>query len=77
MPSRVISGYKFFFYSNERNEPPHMHVRKGGNETKIWLDSLVFANNFGFDEPELNRILRVTRSNLDELFDFWNNHFPG
>lgn len=54
-----------------------MHVRKGGNETKIWLDSLVFANNFGFDEPELNRILRVTRSNLDELFDFWNNHFPG
>lgn len=77
MPSRVVNGYRFFFYSNERNEPPHMHVWKSGSETKIWLGTLEFAYNYGFDEPELNRIRRITRSNLDDLFDFWDNHIPG
>ncbi|RIK41307.1 MAG: hypothetical protein DCC55_12365 [Chloroflexi bacterium] len=40
-----MDGYRFFFYSNERNEPPHMHVWKGGSESKIWLSTLTFASN--------------------------------
>lgn len=33
-------GYKIFFWSNENNEPIHVHVAQGtphGNSTKIWL----------------------------------------
>lgn len=77
MPSRLLDGYRFFFYSNERNEPPHMHVWKGGSETKIWLGTLDFAHNYGFAEAELTRIRRITRSHLDDLFDLWDSHFPG
>ena len=36
----TISGYKIFFWSNERNEPIHVHVSRGQpteNTTKIWL----------------------------------------
>ncbi len=36
----TISGYKVFFWSNEVNEPIHVHVSKGQptpNATKIWL----------------------------------------
>ncbi len=77
MPSKLIDGYRFFFYSNERNEPPHMHIRKGGSETKIWLGTLDFAYNHGFAEGELTRIRRVTRSHLNELFDLWDEHFAG
>ena len=35
-----ISGYKVFFWSNENNEPIHVHVCKGKpspSATKIWL----------------------------------------
>lgn len=77
MPSRIIDGYRFYFYSNERNEPPHMHVWKGGSETKIWLGTLEFAYNFGFTDAELTRIRRITRTYLNDLFDLWDAHFPG
>ena len=34
------SGYVIFFWSNENNEPIHVHVCKGNpgaNATKIWI----------------------------------------
>jgi hypothetical protein len=34
----TIDGFRFFFYSEERTEPPHIHVEKGDFETKFWLD---------------------------------------
>ncbi len=34
----LIMGWRFFFYSNERNEPIHIHCRKGEKESKYWLD---------------------------------------
>ena len=37
MPTVIIEGYKFRFYSSDINEPPHFHVIRGGNEAKIWL----------------------------------------
>jgi len=36
----VVCGYKVYFWSNENNEPIHVHVSKGkptSNATKIWL----------------------------------------
>lgn len=32
-----INGWRFFFYSNEGNEPVHIHVQKGEKECKYWL----------------------------------------
>jgi len=31
----LINGFRFFFYSNENNEPIHIHVTKGNAEGKI------------------------------------------
>ena len=31
-------GYRFYFYSHEPNEPPHVHVDKGGSTAKFWLE---------------------------------------
>lgn len=28
MPTIIIQGFKFRFYSSDRNEPPHVHVIK-------------------------------------------------
>ncbi len=38
-----VMGWRFFFYSNEGNEPIHIHCRKGGREAKYWLDKENFA----------------------------------
>ena len=42
MPKALLDflGYKFFFWSNENAEPPHVHVCRGkqtSNATKFWI----------------------------------------
>ena len=35
-----VIGYKIYFWSNENNEPIHVHISKGKltqNSTKVWL----------------------------------------
>ncbi len=38
----VIYGWRLFFYSNENNEPVHVHCGKGEAECKYWLDTEIF-----------------------------------
>jgi hypothetical protein len=33
-------GYVFSFYSNEGNEPLHVHVRRAGGFAKFWLEPI-------------------------------------
>lgn len=36
----TVSGYKIYFWSNENNEPIHVHISKGKpspDSTKVWL----------------------------------------
>ena len=32
-----IGPYEFFFFSNERQEPAHIHVERDEDEAKFWL----------------------------------------
>jgi uncharacterized protein DUF4160 len=34
----VEDGFAFSFFSNENQDSPHVHVRKGGAVAKWWLD---------------------------------------
>jgi hypothetical protein len=51
-----LHGFRFFFYSNEGKEPPHIHVEKGDNTAKFWLEPVELANSFGFKAKEINEI---------------------
>ncbi len=33
-----LQGFRFFFYSNENDEPMHVHVEKAEAVGKIWLE---------------------------------------
>ena len=68
-------GYRAFFYSNEGDEPPHLHVRSGNREVKIWLDDLSIAVNFRFPPRELGVIIRHLTVHRDELLEAWHDHF--
>ena len=76
MPTVLRWGpYRAFFYSNERGEPAHVHVRAGNKEAKIWLHDLTVAVNIGYRAHELSGIIRKLRSHRKELLAAWNDHF--
>ena len=67
MPSIFESnGYKIYFWSNENNEPIHVHLSKGSmiaNSTKIWLTKsggcILANNNSKIPQNDLNKIIAV------------------
>ncbi len=69
--------YRFFFYSNEGNEPPHVHIRRDACEAKFWLDPIACAVS-DFSEKEQNKIAKLVEENRHAILEKWNEHFhPG
>ena len=66
--------YMFSFYSDEGNEPPHIHVRRDRNRAKFWLEPVTISKNAGFNQTELNRIARIIESNGATMLEKWNEH---
>ncbi len=75
MPTVLLSGYKFRFYSSDRFEPPHMHIIKAEKEAKIWLKPIRCEYNHGYNSHELNQILKLTQQNHKQLMEVWNDYF--
>ena len=75
MPTIIIDGYKFRFYSSDIKEPPPVHVIHGDDVAKIWLESFDVEYNHGYNKPELNKIVRLTREHKDRLLEVWNDYF--
>jgi len=67
--------YRAFFYSNEGEEPAHVHVRSAGNEAKFWLHDMTIAINAGFPAHEIADIIRYLRQNRSLLLRAWHEHF--
>jgi hypothetical protein len=70
-----IGPYRFFFFSNENREPPHIHIKAGENEAKFWLDPVQLATNHGFRSRELNEIERLIKEHQAQLLEAWNEYF--
>ena len=76
MPTVLISGpYRFFFYSGDRDEPPHIHVERERNKAKLWLDPVRLQNSKGFSQSEINRIQRLVEENRERFLRRWNEFF--
>jgi hypothetical protein len=67
--------YRAFFYSNEGDEPAHIHVRSSDKEAKFWLHDLNVAVNVGFPAHEIGDIIRHLRQNRAALLSAWNEYF--
>jgi len=76
MPTILRVGrYRFFFFSNEGQEPPHIHVKASEDEAKFWLDTVLLAANYGFNGRELTEIRRIVEEHRGQLMEAWNEHF--
>ena len=71
-----LSGWRFFFYSDERDEPVHIHCRKAEKECKFWIFpdeydiELVYQYNLA---PRDIRFLRkAVFQNFEYIIEEWN-----
>jgi hypothetical protein len=72
-----IDGYRFFFYSLEGTEPPHVHVERAEATAKFWLDPVALAGSRGFRSRELTRLRAMVIEHRTEFQDAWHAHFGG
>jgi hypothetical protein len=70
-----VRRYRFSFFSNERLEPPHVHIKSGGDQAKFWLDPIELASNYGFNVHELNEIQEIIEQHQRELVEVWYEYF--
>lgn len=74
MPTILRVGpYRFLIYSNEPDEPPHIHVRRDRSEAKFWLAPTRLEHARGFRAVELRRIARIIDEHQAFLLDAWND----
>ena len=72
-----LSGFRFFFYSLEGSEPPHIHVEQADNVAKFWLNPVNLAESHGFRAHELNRLRALVIEHRVAFTEAWNAHFGG
>lgn len=70
-----VSGFRFFFYSMEGDEPPHIHVEQGESVAKFWIDPVSLAQSQGFRAHELTRLRALTIEHRDRFLEAWHAHF--
>ncbi len=70
-----VGGYRFFFYSGDRGEPPHVHVEHDNQAAKFWLDPVRLANSKGFGGAGIGRIHRLVDEHEEELRSSWFEYF--
>jgi len=76
MPTVLIAGpYAFVFFSSDKGEPPHIHVKRERRIAKFWLDPVALAKNHGFPGHELNHIARLVVEYEPALLEAWHEYF--
>ena len=77
----VILGYIVYLWSNENDEPIHVHVCKGSPQkdaTKVWIteDGPVLEHNKSkIPKKDLKRILAWIAMNDELIIKKWQFHF--
>ena len=76
MPTILMqSGWRLFFYSNEGNEPVHIHCRRGERECKYWLNIGRFdireAYAFGLSPRDKRQIRKIIFEQYDYIVTQW------
>jgi hypothetical protein len=70
-----VGGYRFFFYSNENDEPPHVHVQRERKLAKFWLREVSLAASKRFVAHELSEIERLVVDRREQFLEAWNEFF--
>lgn len=71
----LVLGWRVFFYANERNEPIHVHCRKGDKECKYWLDVKNFdlreSYVYGMSVKDIREIKKILFEHFEYIENEW------
>lgn len=70
-----IGSFRFFFYSLENGEPPHIHVESDEKTAKFWLAPIELARSRGFRPQELTRLRALVIEHRDTFEEAWHVYF--
>ena len=70
-----IGPFRFFFYSNEGAEPPHVHAQQERKIAKFWLVPVALASTGRFSASELRSIERIVLENREQFLKEWHEFF--
>ncbi|HTM78888.1 MAG TPA: DUF4160 domain-containing protein [Devosia sp.] len=70
-----LDGYRFYFYSGEGSEPPHIHIEFGDKLAKYWLEPVELASSKRFRSHELGTVREMVVEHRVEFLKAWHEHF--
>jgi hypothetical protein len=70
-----IGPYRFFFYSADGGEPPHVHVERDDAIAKFWLSPVRLAKSGGLRPSEIRSVEALVAENVVRLVEAWNEYF--
>ena len=74
-----IAGWRLYFWSNEKNEPMHIHAEKGEMECKFWLDpdnfEITIALEYNLTVQAKREIKKIIYEHFDYIVSEWNKYF--
>ncbi len=68
------AGFRFFFYSREDGEPPHIHVEHGDKLAKYWLEPVELASSKRFRAHELGEVRNLVLQYRLIFLEAWHDH---
>jgi hypothetical protein len=75
----LIAGWRLFFYSNEGNEPIHIHAEKAEMECKFWIIIDDFdikeAHSYNLTPAANKEIRKIIFEHFDYIVEQWNKYF--
>lgn len=70
-----VGSYRFFFYSADGFEPPHVHIARDRAKAKFWLEPTAFASASGYTARDLLDIQNLIVAHQSLLLKAWNDYF--
>ena len=70
-----IGPFRFYFFSHEPNESPHVHVDRDAATIKVWLEPVEVAKSRGFRAHEIGGIVTMVEDNRERLLEAWHEYF--
>jgi len=66
-----------YLFSNEGQEPPHIHVDHGERTAKFWLGEVRLARNIGYSDRQIAERSGKVREERLRFLEAWRVHFGG
>ncbi|MBI3362840.1 MAG: DUF4160 domain-containing protein [Chloroflexi bacterium] len=70
-----IGPHRFYFFSREGQEPPHIHVETAENAAKFWLSPVELVWAVGYNSKELRKVRELVEERAPFFSEKWNEHF--